>query len=107
MSKKMMWGLVILIVLVVTATVWVVLHNNAEIERMKRESTELLPQSDPSLQHTSERVSGSPGYQPPPLGETDDTGYWEGNTWHQKPAPKPKKRGFWSEDIDKLAHRII
>ncbi len=107
-TRRMYWGLVILITLVVTATVWVVVHNNAAIEQMKEESAELLPQSDdPSLQNTPKRVADSPDYQPPPLGETDDTGYWEGNTWHQKPAPKPKKRGFWSEDIDTLAHRII
>ena len=107
MTRRMYWGLAILITLVVTATVWVVLHNNAEIEEMKRESAELLPQSDdPSFQHTPKRVADSPDYQPPPLGETDDTGYWEGNTWHQKPAPKPKKRGFWSEDPDTLADRM-
>ena len=106
MTRSVYWGVAILIFLVVTATVWVVLHNNAEIERMKRESAELLPQSDdPSLQHTTKHVSGSPDYQPPPLGETDDTGYWKGNVWHQKPAPQVKQKSFfdfWSEDPDKL-----
>ena len=100
MARRMYWGLVILTILVVTATVWVVLHNNAEIEKMKQESAELLPQSDdPSLPHTPKRVADSPDYQPPPLGETDDTGYWEGNTWHQKPAPKPKKKWFWEREM--------
>ena len=26
--------------------------------------------------------------KPPPPGETEDTGYWEGNVWRQKDAPK-------------------
>lgn len=51
--------------------------------------------------------SASPTYQPPPLGETEDTGHWEGNTWHQKPAPEPKQSRFWSEDPDKLADRAL
>ena len=100
MTRRVYWGLAILTILVVTATVWVVLHNTAEIEEMKRESADLLPQSDdPSLPHTSELGEGSPDYQPPPLGETYDTGYWEGNTWHQKPAPKPKKKWFWEREM--------
>ena len=100
MTRRVYWGLAILTILVVTATVWVVLHNIAEIEEMKQESAELLPQSDdPSLQYTPKRVADSPDYQPPPLGETDDTGYWEGNTWHQKPAPKSKKKWFWEREM--------
>lgn len=34
-------------------------------------------------------------------------GIWDGDTWHVHPAPKPKKRGFWSEDIDELARRVV
>ena len=69
---------------------------------------ELVPSGEVDLHAPRSATSGaSPTYQPPPLGETEDTGHWEGNTWHQKPAPEPQKKGFWSEDPDKLAHRAI
>lgn len=108
MGKKMILGLSILIVLVVSATVWFVMRNNAEIEELESDLADLVSPNEHSVGESSERVSNTTAtYQPPPLGETDDTGYWKGSTWHQKPAPKPNKRRFWSEDPDKLAYQMM
>lgn len=37
MSKKMIWGLAALLILIITATVWVVLHNRAYIKQLENE----------------------------------------------------------------------
>ena len=37
MSKKMIWGLAALIILIITATVWVVLHNRAYIKQLEND----------------------------------------------------------------------
>ena len=108
MRNKLIWGLGVLVILLVGATVFVYFKNRAEIARSEqsaRDAEALL--AAPDKQKPREIDVAPDDYKPPPLGETDDTGYWEGNTWHVKPAPKPKKRGFWSEDPDKLADRII
>ncbi|MCG9132832.1 hypothetical protein J5I95_14225 [Candidatus Poribacteria bacterium] len=71
---------------------------------------ELVPSGEADLR--SSRFVPSvfqPPPLPPPLGETEDTGYWDGNTWHQKPAPKPKKKWFWERELtleDFIDHEI-
>ena len=37
MSKKMIWGLATLLILIITATVWVVLHNRAYIKQLEND----------------------------------------------------------------------
>lgn len=50
-------------------------------------------------QQRGDVLMSSINYQPPPLGETDDTGYWEGNTWKQKTPPKPKNKWLWEAEM--------
>ena len=109
MRHKLYWGFAALIILLIgTAGVLFIRHNLAETARLEAlsDAENRGQESDSSQQQPAQRGVGSTDYKPPPLGETDDTGYWEGNTWHQKPAPKPKKRGFWSADPDTLAYRM-
>ena len=110
MKRKMHWGFLILIVLIGVGGVLFIGHNLSQISKYERDAAD----ADKQIQDHNRIVGKVPvhvsdttaTYQPPPLGETEDTGYWEGNTWHQKTAPKAKKRGFWSEDPDKLAYRM-
>ncbi len=99
MRNKMIWGVSVFLLLVVSATVWFVLHNTAEIAEMEQESAALLSESTSSVRQTPSSVSGS-SYQPPPPGETDGTGYWDGNTWHKTAPPKPPKTPWWKEASD-------
>ncbi len=94
MKRKLYWGFAALIILIIgTAGVLFIQHNRAEMVLLEALSD--ADNSDSSQQQPAQRGVGSTDYKAPPLGETDDTGYWEGNTWHQKPAPKPKKKGWW------------
>lgn len=107
MRNKTIWGLGVLVILLVGATVFVSVRNRAEIQEREaalKAAQEELASND--IQQWSSPQQSSVADKPPPPGETPDTGYWEGNTWHVNPAPKPKKRGFWSADPDKLAHRM-
>lgn len=61
---------------------------------------ELVPSgADVRSDRSVPSASVPPVVEPPPLGETEDTGYWEGNTWHQKPAPQPQKKWFWEREM--------
>ena len=110
MKRKMYWGFLILIVLIGVGGVLFIRHNLSQISKYERDAAEaenLKQDQNRIVGKTGVRVSDTTAtYQPPPLGETEDTGYWEGNTWHQKTAPKAKKRGLWSEDPDKLAYQM-
>ncbi len=97
MKKKTVWGIATVIVLLVTGVSYIAVWQYTELQQYKKDATD----ADKLLAEHNKRkqASGTIGsdvsdanYQLPPLGETDDTGYWEGNTWHQKPAPKPKKK---------------
>ncbi len=105
MRHKMYWGLGALIILIIgTAGVLFMRHNRAEMARFEKalaDADNRLQESDSSPQQPAQRGVGSPTYKPPPLGETEDTGHWDGNVWHQT-TPKPKKKkvfGLWSREM--------
>ena len=110
MSKTLSWGIAALIILLVgTAGVLFILHQRAELaqfEQQAKESEKLLTSSDKSSQQRNavQRRGDAVEDREPPPGETDDTGHWEGNVWHQKTAPKPKKN-WWSGEMDIYAYR--
>ncbi len=110
MRSRLYWGFLILIVLIGVGGVLFIGHNLSQISQFEQDAADaenLIQDHNRSVEKTPARVSDTTAtYQPPPVGETEDTGYWEGNTWHQKTAPKAKKRGFWSEDPDKLAYQM-
>ena len=112
MRNKLYWGIAILIILLIgTAGVLFIQHNRAELAQFEREiheANELLQKSDNARQQTPKQasLSGAISKPAPPIGETEDTGHWDGNTWHQTKPPKPKK-SWWSEDTNKLRLKLV
>ena len=90
MRKRMVWRIATLTVLLVVGVSYMAVWQYTELQQYKKDAAD----ADKLLAEHNKRkqASGTIGSdvsdandQPPPLGETDDTGYWEGNTWHQKP----------------------
>ena len=78
---RMSWGLVILIILVVTATVWKVLHDRAYIKQLEQDVTEQKQQS-PSINKVTVTV--------PPLEQSTPKGHvHEDGTFHEGEHPEP------------------
>ena len=110
MFKKKKWWVATLLILLLGIGAFFIkseLDYAKYQEGLDRDQAFFNEKDDSVSQQAPGRLSDATSERPPPLGETVDTGYWEGDTWHIKPVPKPKKRGFWSEDIDALADRII
>lgn len=110
MSTRMFLGVVIFLILIGTGAVLFILHQRAELahlEEQARESEKLLTSSERPDASPQRRGVSPTTYRPPPMGETADTGEWVGDVWHQRPAPNPKKRGFWSEDPNKLLRMLV
>ena len=59
-----------------------------------------------SVQQTPIPVKISKSDKPPPLGETENTGHWDGNVWRRTATPKEKKK-WWSEDTNKLRLKLL
>jgi len=107
----MYWGLAILVVLLIAGVCYLLVGQYAEVREYEAaavEAEQLLAARD-----KEQGDAGTLGvdvsddtYQPPPLGETYDTGYWKGNTWHQNPAPKPKKKWWQRDDTRKYLEML-
>ena len=112
MTRRAYWGLVPLL-LIIGIFVYLIVKNHVEVVHFEREFNALgkVLSSLEDKQDPSSAVSEKGDSLPPPLGETEGTGYWEGNTWHQKNAPPQAKKkpfwDFWSEDPDKLRRMFI
>ncbi len=112
MRKKTVWGIATLIVLLVAGVSYMAVWQYTELQQYKKDAAD----ADKLLAEHNKRkqASGTIGsdvsdanYQLPPLGETDDTGYWEGNTWHQKTTPKPKKKWWQLGDTRKYIEMLV
>ncbi len=112
MTRRAYWGLVPLL-LIIGIFVYLIVKNHVEVVHFEREfnAPGKVLSSLEDKQDPSSAVSEKGDSLPPPLGETEGTGYWEGNTWHQKNAPPQAKKkpfwDFWSEDPDKLRRMFI
>lgn len=102
MTRRMYWGLAILTVLLIAGMCYMFAGHYAEL----REYEEAAAAAEKLLaaRNKQKKASGSIGvevpdvsYRPPPPGETDDTGRWDGNVWHETAPPKPKKKPWWQK----------
>ena len=108
MRGRIYWGFLILIVLIGIGGVLFIRHNLSEVSKFEQGAAD----ADKQIQvvgKTPLRVSDTTAtYQPPPPGETEDTGYWEGNTWHRVPPPEPVKQAWWKDkDPEDLYFMVI
>ncbi len=81
MRKKMIWGFTTLIILVVTATVWKVMHDRAYIKQLEQDVTEQKQQS-PLINKVT--VVVPPTEQAAPKGHVHEDG-----TFHEGEHPEP------------------
>ena len=96
MSKKMIWGLATLILLIITATVWKVLHDRAYIKRLEQAVVEQPKQRNLENKVT---VIVPPTKQAAPKGHVHEDG-----TFHEgeHPAPvetKPTARDYTPVEV--------
>ncbi|MYF55726.1 hypothetical protein F4225_08210 [Candidatus Poribacteria bacterium] len=96
-------GLALIVIVGVVALV------SNQLGKMKSES--VVEGENPTAQATDFQqkpipVNISKSDKPPPLGETEDTGHWDGNVWRRIVPPKKKKK-WWSEDTNKLRLKLL
>jgi hypothetical protein len=51
-----------------------------------------IADGDVNPTHPDHRGHTRPSSKPPPPGETEHTGYWDGDVWHKTPFVGPPKR---------------
>ena len=92
LKKHGWWMLSIVIGLSLSAVILVYRSKDEiEVEIHGTESRETADSSNRSL------VGGSVPTKPPPLGETHEMGYWEGDTWHQRTPNDAVESSLWDK----------
>ena len=113
MSKKMKWGFATLIILLLAGVSYLAIWQYTELQQYKKQAAKEDKLLEQNRKHQQTRVPrgvevSDANYQPPPPGETDDTGHWNGNTWHRTEPPKPKKViSLKSSDPDNLYNMVL
>lgn len=92
LKKHGWWVLSIVICMCISAGILMYRNKDeVEVEIHGTESSETADSSNRSLGGSS-----MPTKQPP-LGETHDMGYWEGDTWHQRTPNEAAESSLWDE----------
>ncbi len=110
MKRKLYWGLGVLVLLLCTAFVFMTVRNRAEMRQLEKgaaEAEKLQQESDSPRQRKSTQQGDafSSNDRPPPLGEIEGTGHWEGNVWHKTGPPKPEWKAGSDADLYSKALR--
>ncbi len=84
MSKRMIWGLGVLMLLIVTVFVFMTVRDRAEIRQLKKEAAEAEKLLEESTKQ--QEVQTPIDYTKPPPGKTfANGGHWHNGEWHDEP----------------------
>lgn len=101
MSKKLYWGLGVLVLLLCTAFVWMTIHNRAEIRQLKQDAAKLAQEQPGTEQPVADN-------RPPPPGKTfEGGGHWHNGEWHDAPHTVNSQEPNIQDTISNLGDMLV